>query len=60
MLALAAEVTATFGRRLSPLNLVVKELTGDMQLTRSEIEETQVLSLFVSLFKLVFLSCTFF
>lgn len=57
---MAAEVTATFGRRLSPLNLVVKELTGDMQLTRSEIEETQVLSLFVSLFKLVFLSCTFF
>ncbi|VAI08396.1 unnamed protein product [Triticum turgidum subsp. durum] len=43
MKALAAEVTATFGRRLSPLNLVVKELTGDMQLTRSEIEETQMI-----------------
>ncbi|KAM3314918.1 hypothetical protein ACQJBY_033591 [Aegilops geniculata] len=43
MKALAAEITATFGRRLSPLNLVVKELTGDMQLTRNEIEETQMI-----------------
>ncbi|TVU47946.1 hypothetical protein EJB05_07564 [Eragrostis curvula] len=43
MKALAAEVTATFSRRLSPLNLVVKELTGDMQLTKNEIEETQMI-----------------
>jgi hypothetical protein len=28
MKALAAEVTANFGRRLAPLGLVVKELTG--------------------------------
>ncbi|GJN30699.1 hypothetical protein PR202_gb19029 [Eleusine coracana subsp. coracana] len=41
--ALAAEVTATFSRRLSPLNLVVRELTGDMQLTKNEIEETQMI-----------------
>ncbi|CAL4929780.1 unnamed protein product [Urochloa decumbens] len=43
MKALAAEVTATFSRRLSPLNLVVRELTGDMQLTKNEIEETQMI-----------------
>lgn len=40
--ALAAEVTATFSRRLSPLNMIVRELTGDMQLSRNELEETQV------------------
>ncbi|KAK3150861.1 hypothetical protein QOZ80_3AG0238710 [Eleusine coracana subsp. coracana] len=43
MKALAAEVTATFSRRLSPLNLVVRELTGDMQLTKNEIQETQMI-----------------
>lgn len=43
MKALAAEVTSTFSRRLSPLNLVVRELTGDMQLTKNEIEETQMI-----------------
>ncbi|KAL6645584.1 hypothetical protein ACP70R_017192 [Stipagrostis hirtigluma subsp. patula] len=43
MKALVAEVTATFSRRLSPLNLVVRELTGDMQLTKNEIEETQMI-----------------
>lgn len=42
MKALAAEVTSTFSHRLSPLNLVVKELTGDMQLSRNELEQTQV------------------
>lgn len=40
--ALAAEVTSAFSRRLAPLNMVVKELTGDMQLTKTELEETQV------------------
>lgn len=40
--ALAAEVTSTFGRRLAPLNLTVRELTGDMQLSKNELEETQV------------------
>lgn len=29
MKALAAEVTANFGKRLAPLGLVVKELTGN-------------------------------
>ncbi|KAE9467177.1 hypothetical protein C3L33_00911, partial [Rhododendron williamsianum] len=42
MKALAAEVTSTFSHRLSPLNVTVKELTGDMQLSKSELEETQV------------------
>ena len=40
--ALAAEVTRTFGHRLGPLNMIVKELTGDMQLSKNELEETQV------------------
>lgn len=43
MKALAAEVTATFSHRLSPLNIVVRELTGDMQLTKNELEETQMI-----------------
>ncbi|KAL0692216.1 hypothetical protein Bca4012_059396 [Brassica carinata] len=43
MKALAAEVTSAFSRRLAPLNMVVKELTGDMQLTKSELEETQMI-----------------
>ncbi|KAL0921817.1 hypothetical protein M5K25_008929 [Dendrobium thyrsiflorum] len=43
MKALAAEVTSTFSQRLSPLNLVVKELTGDMQLSRNELEQTQMI-----------------
>lgn len=36
-------MTATFGRRLGPLNLLVRELTGDMQLSRKELEETQMI-----------------
>lgn len=43
MKALAAEVTSTFGHRLAPLNMIVRELTGDMQLTKSELEETQMI-----------------
>eukprot|EP00775_Hariotina_reticulata_P011234 gene11234-11383_t len=43
MKALAAEVTANFGKRLAPLGLVVKELTGDMQLTKRELAETQMI-----------------
>ena len=43
MKALAAEVTSTFGRRLAGLGVRVRELTGDMQLTRREIAETQML-----------------
>ncbi|KAM7483382.1 hypothetical protein LguiB_007965 [Lonicera macranthoides] len=43
MKALAAEVTSTFSHRLAPLNMNVKELTGDMQLSRTELEETQMI-----------------
>ncbi|XP_071902326.1 DExH-box ATP-dependent RNA helicase DExH14 isoform X2 [Coffea arabica] len=43
MKALAAEVTSTFSHRLSPLNIIVRELTGDMQLTKNELEETQMI-----------------
>ncbi|KAK6925102.1 Sec63 domain [Dillenia turbinata] len=43
MKALAAEVTSTFSYRLAPLNVTVKELTGDMQLSKSELEETQMI-----------------
>ncbi|KAJ0973952.1 hypothetical protein J5N97_015917 [Dioscorea zingiberensis] len=42
-MALASEVTSTFGHRLSPLNLTVRELTGDMQLSKNELEETQMI-----------------
>ena len=43
MKALAAEMTDNFGKRLAPLGLTVKELTGDMQLSKSEIMKTQML-----------------
>ncbi|RVW85572.1 DExH-box ATP-dependent RNA helicase DExH14 [Vitis vinifera] len=43
MKALAAEVTSTFSHRLSPLNISVRELTGDMQLSKYELEETQMI-----------------
>ncbi|THD24664.1 Activating signal cointegrator 1 complex subunit [Fasciola hepatica] len=43
MKALAAEMASTFGKRLSPLGLKVRECTGDMQLTKQEILETQML-----------------
>lgn len=43
MKALAAEMTNYFSRRLEPLGIVVKELTGDMQLSKSEILRTQML-----------------
>ncbi|GAU12731.1 hypothetical protein TSUD_122230 [Trifolium subterraneum] len=43
MKALAAEVTSTFSQRLSPLNMSVRELTGDMQLSKNELEETQMI-----------------
>ena len=43
MKALAAEMAENFGKRLAPLGLLVRELTGDMQLTKSEIMATQML-----------------
>ncbi|KKK18105.1 hypothetical protein P175DRAFT_0502486 [Aspergillus ochraceoroseus IBT 24754] len=43
MKALAAEVTEKLGKRLAWLGIQVRELTGDMQLTKREIVETQVI-----------------
>ncbi|KAG2787421.1 Activating signal cointegrator 1 complex subunit 3 [Phytophthora cactorum] len=43
MKALAQEVVTKFGQRLQALKLKVRELTGDMQLTKREIEETHVI-----------------
>ena len=45
MKALAAEMTASFSKRLSKLGLKVRELTGDTTLTKKEIAETQMLVL---------------
>ena len=42
MKALAAEMVRNFGKRLEPLGISVRELTGDMQLTKTEIMNTQV------------------
>ncbi|KIW48286.1 uncharacterized protein PV06_00891 [Exophiala oligosperma] len=43
MKALAAEVTEKLGKRLSWLGVQVRELTGDMQLTKREIAATQII-----------------
>lgn len=43
MKALAAEITEKFSKRLSWLGIQVRELTGDMHLTKSEIISTQVI-----------------
>ncbi|KAK3578446.1 hypothetical protein CHS0354_037424 [Potamilus streckersoni] len=43
MKALAAEMVRNFGGRLEPLGIAVRELTGDMQLTKAEILNTQML-----------------
>lgn len=43
MKALAQEVTDKFSKVLAPLGIVCKELTGDTQLTKREIEETQII-----------------
>ena len=43
MKALAAEMADNFGKRLAPLGIVVRELTGDMSLTKTEIMQTQML-----------------
>ena len=42
MKALAAEMVRNFGGRLEPLGITVRELTGDMSLTKAEILKTQV------------------
>ena len=43
MKALAAEMTSGFGKRLEPLGISVRELTGDTSLTKTEIANTQML-----------------
>ena len=44
MQALVAEMVGNFGSRLSEAyGINVRELTGDMNLTKSEIEETQII-----------------
>jgi len=45
MKALAAEMVRNFGQKLSALGITVQELTGDMQLSKSEIMKTQVRNL---------------
>ena len=41
MKALAAEMVRNFGARLSGLGILVRELTGDMSLTKQEMIKTQ-------------------
>jgi antiviral helicase SLH1 len=43
MKALAAEIVRKFSKRLDWLGVKVRELTGDMQMTKSEIAETQMI-----------------
>ncbi|KAK2570728.1 Activating signal cointegrator 1 complex subunit 3 [Acropora cervicornis] len=43
MKALAAEMVQNFGKRLASLGISVRELTGDMQLSKAEILKTQML-----------------
>ncbi|KAF8680937.1 Sec63 protein, partial [Rhizoctonia solani] len=43
MKALAAEIVRKLGKRLAWLDIKVRELTGDMQLTKAEIAETQII-----------------
>ena len=43
MKALATEIVGKLSKRLSPLGIKVREYTGDMQLTRHEIQETQII-----------------
>ena len=43
MKALAAEITSKFSTRLKPFSLHVREYTGDIQLSRREVQETHVI-----------------
>lgn len=43
MKALASEMVDNFSKRLKSLDIVVKELTGDMQLSKTEMTQTQIL-----------------
>lgn len=42
------QVTANFGKRLAPLGMTVRELTGDMQLSKKELAETQMVGSWVA------------
>lgn len=43
MKALASEIVRKFSKRLQWLSIQVRELTGDMQLTKAEIAQTQII-----------------
>lgn len=43
MKALVAEITGNLSNRLKTLGITVKELTGDVHLSKSQIEQTQVI-----------------
>ncbi|KIY73738.1 Sec63-domain-containing protein [Cylindrobasidium torrendii FP15055 ss-10] len=43
MKALVAEIVRKLGKRLKWLSIQVRELTGDMQLTKAEISQTQII-----------------
>ncbi|KAG6911722.1 hypothetical protein DXG01_007972 [Tephrocybe rancida] len=43
MKALASEIVRKLGKRLSWLSIQVRELTGDMQMTKAEIAQTQII-----------------
>ncbi|GJE84444.1 Sec63 domain-containing protein [Phanerochaete sordida] len=43
MKALASEIVRKLGKRLQWLSIRVRELTGDMQMTKAEIAETQII-----------------
>ncbi|PCH41279.1 Sec63-domain-containing protein [Wolfiporia cocos MD-104 SS10] len=43
MKALASEIVRKLGKRLQWLSISVRELTGDMQMTKAEIAETQII-----------------
>lgn len=43
MKALSAEMTANFRKRLKPLGLTVREVTGDMQVSPQELQEAHMI-----------------
>jgi activating signal cointegrator complex subunit 3 len=43
MKALAQEMVESFSKRLAPLGIVVQEMTGDMQLSKREVQRTQLI-----------------
>ena len=43
MKALATEMVTSFSKRLAPLGIKVREMTGDMQLSKKEVQTTQMI-----------------